>query len=101
MNGVLLVQICSRANFSQGLKIFIATGPIPLRCLVTVYPFPKRQILDSSNLEEFADGNFKFVENGREFSCRVENTVEKGEIARYKQFLLFPLCFQKTCTADT
>ena len=20
---------------------------------------------------------------------------------RYKQFLLFPLCFQKTCTADT
>ena len=25
----------------------------------------------------------------------------KGEIARYEQFLLFPLCFQKTCTADT
>ena len=31
----------------------------------------------------------------------VENTVKKGEIAHYKQFLLFPLCFQKTCTADT
>ena len=30
-----------------------------------------------------------------------ENTVGKGEIARYKQFLLFPLCFQKTFTADT
>ena len=29
-----------------------------------------------------------------------ENTVGKGEIARYEQFLLFPLCFQKTCTTD-
>ena len=29
-----------------------------------------------------------------------ENTVGKAEIARYKQFLLFPQCFQKTCTAD-
>ena len=28
---------------------------------------------------------------------RVENTVGKGEIARYKQFLLFPRCFQKAC----
>ena len=32
---------------------------------------------------------------------RVENTVGTGEIARYEQFLLFPLCFQKTSTADT
>ena len=31
---------------------------------------------------------------------RLENTVGKGEIARYEQFLLFPQCFQKTCTAD-
>ena len=31
----------------------------------------------------------------------VENTVGKGEIARYKQFLLFPQCFQKTYTAHT
>ena len=30
----------------------------------------------------------------------VENTVGKGEIARYEQFLIFPHCFQKTCTAD-
>ena len=27
----------------------------------------------------------------------VENTVGKVEIARYKQFLLFPQCFQKAC----
>ena len=28
---------------------------------------------------------------------RVENTVGKGEIAHYKQFLLFPQCFLKAC----
>ena len=47
--------------------------------------------------EEFADDNFKFDQNGRKLSIRVESTVGKGEIARYKQFLLFPRCFQKTC----
>ena len=65
------------------------------------YPFPKRQILDSSKLKELADDNFKIDENGRKFSKRIENTVGKGEIARYEQFLLFPQCFQKTSTADT
>ena len=35
-----------------------------------------------------------------EFSKRVENTVEKGKIAHHEQFLLFPHCFQNTCTAD-
>ena len=28
---------------------------------------------------------------------QVENTVGKGEIAPYEQFLLFPQCFQKAC----
>ena len=50
---------------------------------------------------EFAKDNFKFDENGRKFSKWVENAVEKGEIAHYEQFLFFPYCFQKTCTADT
>ena len=49
----------------------------------------------------FVDDNFKFVENGRKFSKMVENAVGKGEIARYEQFLLYPQCFQKICTADT
>ena len=65
----------------------------------SVHPFP--QILDSSRLKETADDNSKFAENGRKFSKREENTVGKGEIARYEQFLLFPLCFRKTCTTDT
>ena len=70
-------------------------------CLVKSQPFPKQQILDSSKLKGFADNNFKFDKNGRMFFKWVENTVVKGEIARYEQFLLFPQCLQKTCTADT
>ena len=54
------------------------------------YPIPRRQILDSSKLKEFADDSFKFDENGRKLSKLVENTVGKGEIARYEQFFLFP-----------
>ena len=45
----------------------------------------RQQILDYS----------KFDENGRKLSKQVENTVGKGEIARYEQFLLFPQYFQK------
>ena len=69
--------------------------------LYLLYPFPKQQILDTSKLKEFADDNFEFNENGRKLSRWVENMVGKGEIARYEQFLLFPQCFQKPCTADT
>ena len=56
--------------------------------------FLKKQILDSSKLKEFADDNFNFDENGRKFFRR----IDKGEIARFNQFLLFPQCFQKTYT---
>ena len=62
--------------------------------------FPKRQILDSSKLKKFKDYIFSFHENGGKFSKWVENTVGKGEIARYEQFLLFSQCFEKTCTVD-
>ena len=59
------------------------------------------QILVSSKLKEFADDNFKLDKYGRKFSKRIENNVGKGEIARNEQFLLFPQCFQKVCTANT
>ena len=76
-------------------------------CMVMGQPFPKQQIKASSKPKEFADENFKFDENSRKFSKRVENKVEKGEIACYKQFLLFhnvcteqfllfPQCFLNT-----
>ena len=61
-------------------------------------PFPKKR---DFRLRQFADDNFKFDENGGKFFKRVENTVGKGEIARYEQFPHFPQCFQKTYTADT
>ena len=67
---------------------------------ISSLPFPKWRILDPSKLKQYADDNFKFDENGKKFSKWLENTLGKGEIAHYKQFLLFPLCFQKTCTAD-
>ena len=62
---------------------------------MTYYPFPKRQLLDASKLKELADDNFKLNENGRKFSKWVKNTVGRGEIACYEQFLLFPQFFSK------
>ena len=59
-------------------------------------PFPNDNILDRSKLREFSDDNFRFVENDTELSKQEENTVGKGEIAHYEQFLIFPLCFKKT-----
>ena len=100
-----------RGKMSQSLEMKLVIS------YISVQPFPKRQILDSS--KDFADDNFIFDEKGRKllkpientvvnpfqnvrkFSKRVENTVGKGEIAPYEQFLLFPQFFQKTCIADT
>ena len=48
--------------------------------------FFRLQILDSSQLKEFADDNFKFDENGKKFCKLVENAARKGEIARYDNF---------------
>ena len=45
---------------------------------------PLQILLDSSKLKEFADDNFKFEENGRKLSKRVENTVGKGKVAHYQ-----------------
>ena len=70
---------------------------VPSQVTLCIYPLPDDIILDSSKLKEFADDNFKFDENGRKLSKQVENTVGKGEIARYEQFLLFLQCFQKAC----
>ena len=54
-------------------------------------------IQESSELKVFADDNFELDENGRKFSKQVENTVGKGEIAFYEQFLLFPQYFKFHC----
>ena len=46
-------------------------------------------------MKQSADDNLKFYENSRKISKWIENTVGKGEIACYEQFVLFPQCFQK------
>ena len=80
-------------------QISLSMGQIgPHRSELSVLkPMTRRQILDSSKLKELAEDNFKFVENDRKLSKRLENTVGKGEIACYEQFLPFPQCFQKAC----
>ena len=55
----------------------------------------KCQILDSSKLKEFTDDNIKFNDNGDRSPKGIENTMGRGEIARYEQLLLFPQCFQR------
>ena len=68
--------------------------------LLLVNPFPNDIWSDSSKLKEFACNNYKFDETGGKFLKWVEKTVGKGEIARDDQFLLFPQCFQKNCSAN-
>ena len=83
----------------QKISIFIVfyTGSrnkISLPSKPSINPFPDDKFYPLPNLEHFADDNFKFDENDGKFFNRVENTVGKGGIARYEQFLLFPQCFQ-------
>ena len=82
----------------MGIKILEAFTPFPT--LLSKAFFLLRVILPFPKLEEVADDNFILDENGRKFSKQVENTVGKGDIACYEQYLLFPQCFQKDCTAD-
>ena len=56
---------------------------------------PNDKILDWSKLKQSADDNFQFDENSRKFSKQVKNTVGKGQIARYEQFLLFHSVFKQ------
>ena len=89
-------QVSSRVCF-RGLRRLTLVDSV----LKSINPFPNDKFLESSKLKEFADDNFNFDEDDWKFSKRIENTVGKGEIARNEQFLLFPQCFQKACTADT
>ena len=57
--------------------------------------FPKGQNLDSSKLKEFAVDNSKFDEDGAKFSEKVNNTVEKGEIARSSNFFFSHSVFKR------
>ena len=55
-----------------------------------INPIPNDKFWTLLKFKEFAVDNFELNENRRNSSERAENTVGKGEIARYEQFLLFP-----------
>ena len=84
--------ITSIFSFSHTVFYLVRNKFCPFSYLLRL---PKRQILGSSKLKEFADDNFKFDENGRKFAKRVENTVGKGEIACYEQFFLSLSVFKR------
>ena len=52
-------------------------------------------MLDSSKLKEFSDDNFKFEENVRKLSKRVENTVGKGEVLIMSNFFFSHSVFKR------
>ena len=56
-------------------------------------PFPKRQILDSPKVKEFAADNFEFDDNGGKISQRVENTVGKRRNCSLRAISPFPSVF--------
>ena len=97
------IDLCIH-NYVRTCLVFTASrrcikAPYVRALLFSVNPLPNDKIFDRSKLKESADDSFKFDENSRKFSKCIENTVGKGEIARYEQFLLFPQRFQKACFA--
>ena len=71
-----------------------------LNMLGPVKAFPKRQILDSSKLKEFADGNFKFDENSEKFSERVQNTGKRRNCS-LRAISPFPAMFSNDFVLQT
>ena len=81
------LDIISELNHGSYLFRFLAH--LVLSCAIQRQPLlyltiTRRQILDSSKLNDFSEDNLKFEENGRKLFKPVGNTVGKGEIARYQ-----------------
>ena len=65
-------------------------------------PLPDDKILDWSKLKQIPDDVLKYIQNEKQVLYKVENIVRKGEIACFKQFLLFSQCFSQlyiTCAS--
>ena len=60
-----------------------------------IQPFPKRHILDSYKLKEFADDYFSIDGNGRMFSKWVKNNVGFWRICSLRAIYPFPTLFSK------
>ena len=64
---------------------FLSYSWYTLLSVLVINPLPNCRFLDSFKMKAFADDKTNETN---------ENTMGKGEIACYKQFLFFPLCFQ-------
>ena len=80
---IVVVEVATTVDEEEVL------GHVEVEVAVYSKPITRRHILDSSKLKDFADDNLKFEENGIKLFKLIENTLGKGEIARYEQFLLF------------
>ena len=65
-----------------------------IKVKLTHYQTTKFRPFETESLQTTISNSTKLEES---YPKQVENTVGKGEIARYEQFLLFPHCFQKAC----
>ena len=75
-------------------------GPV-MTFLVTVCPYPKQQILDSSKLKEFADNNFKLDKNGKKFFKGVRKHCWKRKNCSSQAISPFPAVFSKKIVLQT
>ena len=79
-------------------KTYVSRTPPPKGMLwgkEGVNPFPHTTILQQTTLNIFCQKVENLYNWKDNLSLKVENNVAKGEIARFKQFLLLSLCFQK------
>ena len=85
-------------NVRKGEKL---VRSIFLHFLQCSQPFPKRQILDSSKVKEFADNNSKFDENGGKFSKSVAKHCGKRRNCSLQAISPFPTVFSKDLYLQT
>ena len=64
-------------------------------------PFPNDKFHTLPNWKSLQTTISNLMKTAESSLNREKTLWEKGEIAHYEQFHLFPQCFQKTCTADT
>ena len=65
-----------------------------------ILTFPTKQNWDQANLKAFADNKLNVTKMIISVCDRVENIVGKRRNCLYRQFLLFPQCFQKASFLD-
>ena len=88
INFTIMFSMINISKFTCPPPLFpIAVSPL-------FNPFPHTTILQQMTLNIFCQ-KMKNLYNWMDKWLKVENIVAKGEIARFEQFLLLSLCFQK------